>query len=216
MENGGVPREKTPNKNSSGRRGKPNPPGRTTHPGPTTTAGRTTYGSRQQPPLTRPNFFQPASTSSPNQLVTDSGTTLTNVQNAILANSARGTAQGPGVHRVSEGHQPHPDGQQVRKEKDGGRLGGIRLQPPLQKQRLQQDPKSLFEILSVIYFNARSLFKKLDELIAVINFYKPDLVMICETWLNINTSNSMLSIDGYYIVNELRRDRQDTRMGASG
>ena len=73
-----------------------------------------------------------------------------------------------------------------------------------------------FKILKLMYFNSRSLFKKIDDLAVATNFYSPDIIMICESWLNKNTSNSMISIPGYVINNDLRRDREDTRMGAGG
>ena len=70
--------------------------------------------------------------------------------------------------------------------------------------------------VKILYLNARSLFKKLDDLAEVMDFYKPTIVIVCETWLNNKTTNAMLSIPGYYIQNELRIDRQDTRHGAGG
>ena len=41
-------------------------------------------------------------------------------------------------------------------------------------------------------------------------------MLICETWLNDNISNSMLNISEYYIDDELRVDRKDTNNGIGG
>ena len=38
--------------------------------------------------------------------------------------------------------------------------------------------------LSVMYFNARSLIPKFDELCLLIETYQPDIVCIIETWLD--------------------------------
>ena len=70
--------------------------------------------------------------------------------------------------------------------------------------------------MKILYCNVRSLYKKLDDLIAATDFYSPDIIFMCETWLNSNTSNAMLSIKGYQIISELRQDRVDTKHGAGG
>jgi hypothetical protein len=45
---------------------------------------------------------------------------------------------------------------------------------------------------------------------------KPHLVLINETWLNDNVCNAMLNVSDYYIDNDLRIDRSDTRNGIGG
>ena len=50
----------------------------------------------------------------------------------------------------------------------------------------------------------------------MINDEKPDLVCISESWLNSTVPNSILNIDNYYILNELRIDREDTTHGRGG
>ena len=70
--------------------------------------------------------------------------------------------------------------------------------------------------MSVIYLNARSLFNKLDDLSVLITDKEPDLILITETWNNPSISDAMLNIPGYYIENELRKDRSDTANGIGG
>ena len=59
-----------------------------------------------------------------------------------------------------------------------------------------------------MYFNARSLFPKLDDLRLICSAYSPDIVCIVETWLDGVISDSEISVQGYTIV---RLDR--TRHG---
>ena len=61
--------------------------------------------------------------------------------------------------------------------------------------------------LSVLYFNARSLLPKIDELRALTLVYKPHLICIVETWLDNQILNTEICIDGYDIV-RLDRNRQ--------
>ena len=70
--------------------------------------------------------------------------------------------------------------------------------------------------LRVMYFNARSSFNKLNDLEIATQFYNPDLILICETWLSEQTPNSMLNIDNYHINSDLRKDRSDTLWGIGG
>ena len=47
--------------------------------------------------------------------------------------------------------------------------------------------------LTVLYYNARNIFPKLDELRACVLFQKPDLVCIVESWLSEDaTDNEIL------------------------
>lgn len=68
----------------------------------------------------------------------------------------------------------------------------------------------------MIYLNARSLVSKLNDLELLVSEQSPDLVLICETWLNSEISNGMLDIPGYFIEPELRKDRLDTTNGIGG
>ena len=54
--------------------------------------------------------------------------------------------------------------------------------------------------LCIKYFNARSLYPKLDELRAVCEMEKPDMVCITETWLHEDILTSECSISAYNFV----------------
>ena len=58
--------------------------------------------------------------------------------------------------------------------------------------------------LCVLYYNARSLLPKFDELRAACLVYSPDIICISETWLDESISNNELSLQNFNIV---RRDR---------
>ena len=64
--------------------------------------------------------------------------------------------------------------------------------------------------------NARSLISKLNDLEILVDERDPDLIFICETWLNNNICNSTLNIEGYNLEQELRIDRTDTVNGIGG
>ena len=57
-----------------------------------------------------------------------------------------------------------------------------------------------------MYFNARSILNKLDELELYIKDENLDIVGVTETWLTEEILTSEVSIDGYTLV---RRDRKD-------
>ena len=58
--------------------------------------------------------------------------------------------------------------------------------------------------LKIMYFNARSLLPKLDELMVLAEDSNPDVIYITETWLSGEISDNELSIVGYLLY---RRDR---------
>ncbi len=60
--------------------------------------------------------------------------------------------------------------------------------------------------LKCVYFNARSVVNKLDELELLILKEQPDIVGITETWLNENICDNELNFEGYTL---LRTDRND-------
>ena len=70
------------------------------------------------------------------------------------------------------------------------------------------------QTLKLHYTNARSLFRKLNDIAALAAEDKPDIFLICETWLNESTINASLSIPNYEIC--LREDRKDTGNGIGG
>ena len=53
--------------------------------------------------------------------------------------------------------------------------------------------------LSIMYFNARSVLRKLDNLKLVCAIHQPDVICIVESWLDKEISNSKLSLDGYNV-----------------
>ena len=69
------------------------------------------------------------------------------------------------------------------------------------------------EKINFMFTNCQSIPSKISELDAVSVDLKPDVILLCETWCNNNTS---LSIKGYEIVTDLRRDRCDTANGIGG
>ena len=57
---------------------------------------------------------------------------------------------------------------------------------------------------SVLYFNARSLLPKFDELVLVVHTHVPDVVCITEPWLCPEIQESEVSLPGYQ---QLQLDR---------
>jgi hypothetical protein len=70
--------------------------------------------------------------------------------------------------------------------------------------------------IKIYYTNSRSLVSKIDELRATATDQQPDIILICETWTNPDISNAELTIDGYCIETDLRKDREDTQHGIGG
>jgi Reverse transcriptase (RNA-dependent DNA polymerase)/Endonuclease-reverse transcriptase len=68
--------------------------------------------------------------------------------------------------------------------------------------------------IKILYTNAQSLFSKVEELVAVVEFLHPDVVLLTETWTNGSISDAMIQIPGYRI--EGRKDRLDTKNGVGG
>ena len=66
----------------------------------------------------------------------------------------------------------------------------------------------------MIYGNARSVIKKMDELRCLAVDEKPDVICICESWTNGDHTRTFLSVDDYSIA--CRRDRIDTTAGFGG
>jgi hypothetical protein len=58
--------------------------------------------------------------------------------------------------------------------------------------------------ITVLYFNARSLLPKIDELRALTLVHKPHLICIVESWLDDQILNCEVCIDNYDII---RHDR---------
>ena len=83
-------------------------------------------------------------------------------------------------------------------------------------QSSSEGSSSSEQFLTIVYFNARSIFNKIDDLQLSVFVNKPDIIIITETWCNDDISNSMLQIQGYSLESELRRDRKDTANGIGG
>ena len=77
-----------------------------------------------------------------------------------------------------------------------------------------QQVEELPESYKVLYGNARSVIKKLDELRCLAEDIKPDVICITETWTNLDHTEAFLTIDGFTRV--CRKDRADTSAGAGG
>ena len=73
-------------------------------------------------------------------------------------------------------------------------------------------PKPSFVSPSVLYFNARSLKNKIDELSARCEIYNPDVIIITETWLDPVIPDSFVAINSYDL---LRCDRDSNGGGVA-
>ena len=68
--------------------------------------------------------------------------------------------------------------------------------------------------MKIMYSNAQSVIKKMEELRAYVVIRKPDIVILTETWTNSNINDDFIKIKGYKMV--VREDRQDTVGGRGG
>jgi len=60
--------------------------------------------------------------------------------------------------------------------------------------------------LSILYYNARSLLPKVDELAATAKVLQPTIICVVETWLSDQVTDPEISIEGY-ITHRLDRNR---------
>ena len=67
-----------------------------------------------------------------------------------------------------------------------------------------------------MYTNAQSILGKLNELAAIVSEEKADIILKTELWCNVEIGDTVLTIEGYQLEPELRRDRNDTRDGIGG
>ena len=72
------------------------------------------------------------------------------------------------------------------------------------------------EQLNIIYTNAHSLPSKINDLELVASENKPDFILVTETWCNPSVNQSVLNINDYEVLTELRDDRKDTTNGIGG
>ena len=68
----------------------------------------------------------------------------------------------------------------------------------------------------LILSNAPSLFRKLDELRAIVAASKPLLVCVTETWLLPNIDNNLINIPGFISFREDRQDNPDDNRCGGG
>ncbi len=73
-----------------------------------------------------------------------------------------------------------------------------------------------YQAIKTLYTNSQSVQNKIHELEALAEDFQPDLILLTETWCNDNISDAALSLHGYSLETDLRRDRQDTRNGVGG
>jgi hypothetical protein len=69
--------------------------------------------------------------------------------------------------------------------------------------------------LKVLYTNAQSVVSKIYELTSNVSDMDPDLILLMESWCNNQITDAFLSLPGYELINELRKDRYDTDRGRS-
>ncbi len=60
--------------------------------------------------------------------------------------------------------------------------------------------------LNILYYNARSLFPKLDKLKALVDTQRPHIVCIVETWLSSEIADNEVSLEGFQMLH-LGRNR---------
>ncbi len=53
--------------------------------------------------------------------------------------------------------------------------------------------------LNILYYNARSLVPKLDELALLIDTHNPDVVCIVETWLSDDIPDTEIGFPGFQV-----------------
>ena len=63
---------------------------------------------------------------------------------------------------------------------------------------------------SILMFNARSITGKFDDLCVTVGHFKPDMIMVTETWLGKDFSSDLLTIPHYELF---RSDRVNRRGG---
>ena len=62
----------------------------------------------------------------------------------------------------------------------------------------------------------QSVFNKLNELAAYAAEENPDFILLTETWCNDTINNAALSLPGYQLETDLRKDRENTSNGIGG
>ena len=75
------------------------------------------------------------------------------------------------------------------------------LSPPKSHPNSNSDHCSCLNAgtLSILYFNARSLIPKFDELCLLVETHQLDIVCIVETWLDHNISDNEIHLPGFHL-----------------
>ena len=132
--------------------------------------------------------------------------------------------EGGGAQRPTKNVQGQTEHQRQQQQQDQdlepqGNPEGAHQQRPhggRGQQPRAAGPKEEKATLNVVYLNARSIVSKLSDLKVFVDQNEPDILLISESWANEQLQNSMLSLDGYNLETELRKDRQDTLNGIGG
>ncbi len=77
-------------------------------------------------------------------------------------------------------------------------------------RKIKLGSNASYTLPSLFLSNSRSLVNKIDELSGTVSLLSLDIVVITETWLSPNVSNSAINLNGFSIF---RRDRRDGRRG---
>ena len=64
--------------------------------------------------------------------------------------------------------------------------------------------------VKIMYSNVQSIFNKLNEITTFVVEVKPDFILLTETWCKGSINDPALSLPGYQLETDLRRDREDT------
>ena len=67
-----------------------------------------------------------------------------------------------------------------------------------------------------MYTNIQSVFSKINELSVYVVDNSPDIILLTETWCNAAISDAALTLPGYQLETDLRKDREDTVNGVGG
>ncbi len=78
-------------------------------------------------------------------------------------------------------------------------MEGVRSQTP-------GNPANKLKPLFVLYYNARSILRKMDNFHSLASLHNPDVIAIVVSWLCSDITDSEVSIPGYQVI-RLDRDR---------
>jgi hypothetical protein len=79
-----------------------------------------------------------------------------------------------------------------------------------------EDQTAPVAAIRILYTNAQSIFNKIGELNVTAAEEEQDLILLTQTWCGPHISNAELTVAGYQLEFDLRRDRSDTTAGIGG